>query len=185
MVLHRVPRDGYGWYAAGVSAYTKTSYGSFLTLGNCRQMLAPPVGGSLYKRWGYRAPFIFTILFTILDLPARLLVREREQSDHVSDTASRAGKEMEDVSQSTQKVVETQAHELLDSQAAITLMEDPSTMAATVPVPPERIQLSFPQVLYKLLTSVRTVVVLFCTFCPTYVQFGLLHWSMSHILCVR
>ncbi|KAH9926391.1 uncharacterized protein B0H18DRAFT_1118896 [Fomitopsis serialis] len=33
------------------------------------QLLAPPVGGALFARWGYRAPFIFTILFTVLDLP--------------------------------------------------------------------------------------------------------------------
>lgn len=127
-------------------------------------MLAPPVGGALFKRWGYRAPFIFTILFTVLDLPARLLVKERVQDVQVVDPASQAEKEKDDALRST---AEVQTQEVLDSEAAVTLMADLSTTTAAIPVPKERMQLSFPQVIYKLLTSVRTMVVLFCTFCPT------------------
>ncbi|KAI0728387.1 major facilitator superfamily domain-containing protein [Fomitopsis betulina] len=121
------------------------------------QMLAPPVGGALFRRWGYRAPFIFTILFTILDLPARLLVHERLQTDQTAATVLRTDTEKEEVPQSAEKDVEVQDQAILNSEAAVTHTEDPKI---TTPVATERVSLSFPQVVYKLLTSVRTVVVL-------------------------
>jgi MFS family permease len=39
-------------------------------------LLGPPVGGALYARWGYRAPFVFGMIFTALDLVGRVLVIE-------------------------------------------------------------------------------------------------------------
>lgn len=141
-----------------------------LSLWHSRQMLAPPVGGALFRRWGYRAPFIFTILFTILDLPARLLVHERLQTDQTAATVLRTDTEKEEVPQSAEKDVEVQDQAILNSEAAVTHTEDPKI---TTPVATERVSLSFPQVVYKLLTSVRTVVVLICTFCPTRVHIDL------------
>ncbi|KAH9839037.1 major facilitator superfamily domain-containing protein [Rhodofomes roseus] len=44
-------------------------------------LVGPPVGGALYKRWGYKAPFIFSILFTVVDITCRLLVIEKPVSD--------------------------------------------------------------------------------------------------------
>ena len=47
------------------------------TIGN---LIGPPVGGTLYQRWGFRAPFIFGILVTGIDLLARLLLIERREA---------------------------------------------------------------------------------------------------------
>jgi DHA1 family solute carrier family 18 vesicular amine transporter 1/2 len=48
-----------------------------LTIGS---LLGPPVAGVLYKRWGFRAPFIFGIIVTGIDLLARLLLIERHEA---------------------------------------------------------------------------------------------------------
>ncbi|KAF9535749.1 major facilitator superfamily domain-containing protein [Crepidotus variabilis] len=40
--------------------------------------IGPPVGGSLYPRFGFRGPFIFGIICTLIDLVFRLLVVERK-----------------------------------------------------------------------------------------------------------
>lgn len=43
-------------------------------------LVGPPVAGTLYKRWGFRAPFIFGIIITCIDLLARLLLIERHEA---------------------------------------------------------------------------------------------------------
>ena len=43
-------------------------------------LVGPPVAGVLYKRWGFRAPFIFGIIVTGIDLLARLLLIERHEA---------------------------------------------------------------------------------------------------------
>lgn len=43
-------------------------------------MLGPPVAGVLYERWGFRAPFIFGIIFTASDLLGRILLIERKDA---------------------------------------------------------------------------------------------------------
>ena len=43
-------------------------------------LVGPPVAGALYKRWGFRAPFIFGIIVTGIDLLARLLLIERHEA---------------------------------------------------------------------------------------------------------
>ena len=48
-----------------------------LTIGS---LLGPPVAGVLYKRWGFRAPFIFGITITCIDFLARLLLIERHEA---------------------------------------------------------------------------------------------------------
>jgi MFS family permease len=42
--------------------------------------VAPPVAGALYQRWGFRAPFIFGIFITGIDLLARILLIERHEA---------------------------------------------------------------------------------------------------------
>jgi MFS family permease len=42
-----------------------------------RYLVGPPVGGSLYKKFGFRGPFIFGIVAALFDLAGRLLVIER------------------------------------------------------------------------------------------------------------
>jgi hypothetical protein len=43
-------------------------------------LLGAPVGGALYGTLGYRAPFIFGIIVTVLDLVGRLLIIERKNA---------------------------------------------------------------------------------------------------------
>ncbi|ETW87640.1 major facilitator superfamily, partial [Heterobasidion irregulare TC 32-1] len=43
-------------------------------------LIGPPVGGGLYSRFGFRAPFIFSITITALDLIGRLLIIERKDA---------------------------------------------------------------------------------------------------------
>lgn len=50
---------------------------SSLTLG---MLIGPPISGALYGRFGFRAPYIFGILFTAVDLVARLLLIERKEA---------------------------------------------------------------------------------------------------------
>lgn len=43
-------------------------------------MIGPPVGGALYSRFGYRGPFVFGLVATVVDLAGRLLVIERKSA---------------------------------------------------------------------------------------------------------
>lgn len=43
-------------------------------------VLAPPIGGALYQRLGFNAPFIFSIGIVLVDLAGRLLVVERKNA---------------------------------------------------------------------------------------------------------
>ena len=52
-------------------AFAGTTAGSFV---------GPPVAGTLYQCWGFRAPFIFGIIVTGIDLLARLLLIERHEA---------------------------------------------------------------------------------------------------------
>ena len=45
-----------------------------------RMLLGPPIGGALYSRLGFRAPFVFTIIITLVDLIGRLLLIERKDA---------------------------------------------------------------------------------------------------------
>jgi hypothetical protein len=40
-------------------------------------LIGPPVGGALYGRLGYKAPFAFGITFTTVDLVGRVLVDDQ------------------------------------------------------------------------------------------------------------
>ena len=42
--------------------------------------MGPPVGGALYSRIGFRAPFIFGEICTVVDLLGRLLIIERKDA---------------------------------------------------------------------------------------------------------
>jgi DHA1 family solute carrier family 18 vesicular amine transporter 1/2 len=43
-------------------------------------LLGAPVGGALYGAFGFRGPFIFGIIITVLDLIGRLLIIERKNA---------------------------------------------------------------------------------------------------------
>ncbi|GAA5935477.1 hypothetical protein JCM1841_003906 [Sporobolomyces salmonicolor] len=44
------------------------------------QAIGPPVGGTLYARYGYRAPFIFSLVLVGVDLAMRLILIEKHQA---------------------------------------------------------------------------------------------------------
>ena len=43
-------------------------------------MVAPPIGGALYDRFGFRAPFIFGMAVVVLDFVGRLLFIEKRDA---------------------------------------------------------------------------------------------------------
>lgn len=45
-----------------------------------RTLVAPPVGGALYARFGFRAPFIFGIIVAAFDLLGRAFIIERKDA---------------------------------------------------------------------------------------------------------
>ncbi|GAA5856359.1 hypothetical protein JCM9279_005738 [Rhodotorula babjevae] len=47
---------------------------------SCGQAIGPPVGGVLYERLGYRAPFIFSIVLVAIDLALRIVMIEKHQA---------------------------------------------------------------------------------------------------------
>lgn len=52
---------------------------SFLTCRNIRRLVVgPPMGGALYSRFGFRAPFIFGEICTVIDLIGRFLIIEQK-----------------------------------------------------------------------------------------------------------
>lgn len=47
---------------------------------NSRLVVGPPIGGLLYARLGYRAPFVFSMMWAAVDLLGRLLIIERKDA---------------------------------------------------------------------------------------------------------
>ena len=45
-----------------------------------RFLVGPPVGGALYNTFGFRGPFIFAIIVTMIDFVGRLLIIERKDA---------------------------------------------------------------------------------------------------------
>ncbi|TFK57595.1 MFS general substrate transporter [Heliocybe sulcata] len=59
-------------------------------------LVGPPVGGGLYNAFGYRGPFIFGIIISVIDLIGRLLIIERKDALLWGvDTAASQGKDVE------------------------------------------------------------------------------------------
>ncbi|KAF9812727.1 hypothetical protein IEO21_06035 [Rhodonia placenta] len=111
-------------------------------------LVGPPVGGALYARWGYRAPFIFAILFTIFDFTARLLVKDNFEGSHNQD-----------------KEVAGQADSEAGKDSAATVNEDPASVPTDVlATEGPKIELSMMGVVVRLLTSVRALVALIIVF---------------------
>ncbi|KAI0953941.1 hypothetical protein AcV7_007326 [Taiwanofungus camphoratus] len=98
-------------------------------------LVGPPVGGALYARWGYRAPFIFTIIFTALDFGGRLSPQEEDKrSEDPNPTTTEVGA----------GAVTTQDHE----ESSLSSSKELSVLG----------------VVFCLLTSIRTLVALSVVF---------------------
>ena len=81
-----------------------------LTIGS---LLGPPIAGVLYERWGFKAPFVFGIIVTGVDLLARLLLIERHEAMRwgVDPMAISAGSKEEDPEVAAEVTVVERAEE--------------------------------------------------------------------------
>lgn len=133
------------------------------------------MGGALFDRWGYRAPFIFTILFTIFDLTARVLVYEQP---HALDKATTNISEKQPLDNGMASSISltsgVSSYAQQESSKKIGDEEAPAPAAVQISaaemsaIPREgKKNLTLPQVAVKLLTSTRTLVVLFGIFCAS------------------
>ncbi|CAL1696710.1 unnamed protein product [Somion occarium] len=127
-------------------------------------LVGPPVGGALYNAFGFRGPFIFSIIVTAVDFVGRLLVIERKDAwPHGIDPAA--------VSEKPQAHTEAINEDVKDSKipdnsspspfqeavAAVT----PTEHSEPVPVPETRLPLL--KVVTTLLRSPRAMVTILIT----------------------
>ncbi|EED79796.1 predicted protein [Postia placenta Mad-698-R] len=130
-------------------------------------LVGPPVGGALYARWGYRAPFIFTILFTLVDFAGRVLIieppaeigqRDDEEHNSKSDIALAATQELPSLAAAALGHLDLQIIETVSDPS----IPAPHVLARKAP------ELSLLGVMVRLLSSSRTLVSLsvafFCSF---------------------
>jgi len=96
-------------------------------------LIGPPVAGALYKRLGFRAPFIFGIVVTGIDLLGRLLLIERHEAmkwgiDPMAIAASSKEKDPEAASGVTAVEKVDQPSVLVPRSAAQKLANDPTVV---------------------------------------------------------
>ncbi|TFK76705.1 MFS general substrate transporter [Pluteus cervinus] len=122
-------------------------------------LIGPPVGGTLYERFGFRGPFVFGLAVTVVDLIGRLIVIERREAlKYGHDPAAwTPAKDPELASEKTDPEP-TSAKAEIKGDAQI-----PSTSASAVVVgetPPPR-TLTLVEVIVELTKSPRALVSLF------------------------
>ncbi|KAF9228298.1 MFS general substrate transporter [Gyrodon lividus] len=113
-------------------------------------LIGPPVGGALYERMGYKAPFVFGIIFTAVDLVGRVLVDDRRSGSQSSEA--------------TIDQVELGREENLEAPP-----QDPSALEVVPPSADKeqepQPQLSTPKVFWRLTTSIRPFMAYLVVFC--------------------
>ncbi|KAF7798599.1 hypothetical protein EIP86_009821 [Pleurotus ostreatoroseus] len=136
-------------------------------------LIGPPVGGGLYSKFGFRGPFILSIIITAVDLIGRLFIIEKAEADaYRSETESgileaqpveqdgpgTVGEtlEMQPIQKNTDKA---------DSAVVSSNTQKATPPAALVPRP----SLSLVQVVKKLLGTSRALTVLLSTLIYGYV----------------
>ena len=60
--------------------YIGRQFGIIVTGATVGTLVGPPVAGPLYQRWGFRAPFIFSVIVAGIDLVGRLLLIKRHEA---------------------------------------------------------------------------------------------------------
>ena len=80
LIFCRTNRSSYDGDSFRVSNIHKLAIMSLTFYHLHRTALGTPVGGALYARFGIRAPFMFAICCTIIDLVGRFLVVERKEA---------------------------------------------------------------------------------------------------------
>ncbi|OCH86034.1 MFS general substrate transporter [Obba rivulosa] len=112
-------------------------------------LMGPPIGGALYDRWGYRAPFIFGIIFTVFDMAGRILIVEKRNLPPMEQTEQTSGDADPEKEAKSTNGTTTQFEPVPSAESP-----------ASTPAP----ELSVFGVLWKLLRSSRTIVTLAVTF---------------------
>lgn len=120
-------------------------------------LIGPPIGGALYARWGYRAPFIFSVLLTVFDVVGRLFVVEgQRQQDQSSNPLP--------VVQDNEKGIEDNKNTMSPEATVVPAVDSMTPVIEANGT----VQLSAFGVLSSFLTSSRImsalVVVFFCSF---------------------
>ncbi|KAF7967037.1 hypothetical protein HWV62_35996 [Athelia sp. TMB] len=124
-------------------------------------VVGPPIGGLLYDHLGYRAPFIFSIIWTMIDLIGRLLIIERKDAvKWAYDPAAlhtSSGVELE----APEAPVITDETPATDATGSVTnINEEPVLERAPSVAEPKPAPLSLLAVIIKLLHSPRALMAL-------------------------
>lgn len=117
-------------------------------------IIATPIGGLLYGQLGYRAPFIFGMICTAIDLIGRLIVLEKGDVEQWR---------LAELAAQTQEVPGT-SHEEHKAEKNATGPQEHASQPVESLVSGEEPRLSEMQVLKRLLMSFRPVVVLLLSF---------------------
>ncbi|KAF7986230.1 hypothetical protein HWV62_38683 [Athelia sp. TMB] len=124
-------------------------------------VVGPPIGGLLYDHLGYRAPFIFSIIWTMIDLIGRLLIIERKDAvKWAYDPAAlhtSSGVELE----APEAPAITDETPATDATGSVTnINEEPVLARAPSVAEPKPVPLSLLAVIIKLLHSPRALMAL-------------------------
>ncbi|KAH7913505.1 major facilitator superfamily domain-containing protein [Hygrophoropsis aurantiaca] len=106
--------------------------------GSLGQLIGPAAGGALYARWGYRAPFVFGMIFTAVEFMGRVLIIENPLASQVVTPSE----SIEDYDQSPA------ASDMIQSERHLTI------------APSNDPELSILGVVFRMMTSPRTLVAL-------------------------
>jgi len=139
-------------------------------------VIGPPVGGSLYERFGFRGPYIFVVIVAFGDLIGRLLVIERKDALKygfdpmeevqlpVKEPKRKSGDTNDLTSSSTQTPAETGSSiDPSEKTAGATPKIEPHMPVDNVSSA-NQVQLSFATVMVKLLLTPRAMAAAFMAF---------------------
>lgn len=135
-----------------------------------RLLIGPPVGGVLYDRFGFRAPFIFGIAVTFIDLIGRVFIIEHKDAlvwgvDTTMLPVSNTEVEVEQEKPTTEAIAPEASHND-DSEPKELPSGSRPTFADTVTVSPEVEKpkpISLVSVIIKLSKSSRALVSILIT----------------------
>ncbi|KAF9240378.1 major facilitator superfamily domain-containing protein, partial [Melanogaster broomeanus] len=118
-------------------------------------LIGPPVGGALYGRLGYKAPFVFGIIFTAVDLVGRVLVDDR-RGGRQSPVST-----VDQVELGREEKTEASPQDSSVSESAQAQSTGEKEQEPVAPQP----QLPILKVFWRLTTSVRPFMSYFVVFC--------------------
>ncbi|KAI0825235.1 MFS general substrate transporter [Trametes gibbosa] len=155
-------------------------------------LVGPPVAGALDKRFGFRGPFIFGIIVTVVELIGRLLIIERSAAERIDASfttlvarngsscavaygATEEEKREEHPTQVSAQVVRTE-HEATQSSTPVP-SRTPTGFAQVQDAFQDPVQLSLLVLLLKLIKSPRALAAVFLT-----LSYGIMISSLEPVL---